>query len=274
MSTIKVGVNGARGRMGQITVSAVEAIAVETTGADGMSLAFGADKGDDLAALIAESQADVVVDFTIPAVVRDSVMTIIEAGARPVVGTTGLNQDDLEAIDAALKAVKLGGIVAPNFSVGAVLMMKLAAEAAAHFEACEIIEQHHPGKLDAPSGTAILTAGKIARMRPPGGKEKPDAPPGAGPSPALNALSSRGEVFDGIPVHSVRMPGRVAHQEVIFGGTGETLTIRHDSISRECFVPGILLAIRRVMDLTGLEVGLESLLGQGRAESPGRRTSN
>lgn len=251
MSTIKVGVNGARGRMGQITVAAVEATAVETAGS--MSLAFGADKGDDLAALIAESQADVVVDFTIPAVVCDSVMTIVESGARPVVGTTGLKPEDLDAVDAALKTRGLGGIVAPNFSVGAVLMMKLAAEAAAHFEACEIIEQHHPGKLDAPSGTAILTAGKVARLLPPGGEEVPDAPPRAG-SP------SRGEVFDGIAVHSVRIPGRIAHQEVIFGGTGETLTIRHDSISRECFVPGILLAIRRVMDLTGLEIGLESIL--------------
>jgi 4-hydroxy-tetrahydrodipicolinate reductase len=238
---LRVGVNGAAGRMGRITVVAIE------TAAD-QEVAFRVDSEDDLAAGIADSGADVVVDFTLPSVVFENVRTIIRCGARPVVGTTGLTADDLETIDASLRERGLGGIVAPNFSLGAVLSMKLAELAAPLFAECEIIEMHHEKKVDAPSGTAILTAERIAAAAA-CGKTSPAA--------AGGGEGSRGGLFSGIPVHSVRLPGKMAHQEVIFGGMGETLTIRHDALSRECFLPGILHAIRRVSGISGLEIGLQ-----------------
>ncbi len=236
---LRVGVNGAAGRMGAITVAAIEA-------ASDQEVAFRTDSEDNLAAEISSSGADVVIDFTLPAVVFENVQTIIRCGTRPVVGTTGLTATDLETIDASLRERNLGGIVAPNFSLGAVLSMKLAELAAPLFADCEIIEMHHEKKVDAPSGTAILTAERIAAAA---GKT-PSASGGGGEG-------SRGALFSGIPVHSIRLPGKMAHQEVIFGGMGETLTIRHDALSRECFVPGILHAIRRVSGITGLEVGLQ-----------------
>lgn len=234
---MRVGVNGFRGKMGAVTMAAVK-------NSDDMELVFGLDADDDLGRGIDEHQPDVVVDFTVPAAVFTNTMTIIEHGARPVIGTTGLGEEQLDKVRRALEERSMGGIVAPNFSLGALLMMKMASEAAVHFEACEIIEQHHPRKLDAPSGTALLTADLVSRRETRSGDSGRDDP-------------SRGGLHQGIRVHSVRLPGRMAHQEVIFGGPGETLTLRHDAISRECFVPGILLAIRRVGDVDGLEVGLK-----------------
>lgn len=239
MAAVRVGVNGARGKMGTVAVQAVQS-------SDGMELVFSADREDDLGALIAASGAEVVVDFTLPSAVFENTMTIIRSGARPLVGTTGLKQGEISLIRDELVKRELGGIVAPNFSLGALLMMKLAAEAGAYFSDVEIIETHHEAKIDAPSGTARLTAKAIAEER---DNET------AAPSPGESG-TSRGELHHGILIHSVRLPGKMAHQEVVFGGMGETLTIRHDSISRSCFVPGILLAVRRVMEITGLECGL------------------
>ncbi len=236
MSPIRVGVNGARGKMGTITSRAVEK-------ADDMELVFRLDAGDDLGEGIVRNDPRVVVDFTVPSAVFENTMSIIDHGARPVIGTTGMTGQELDLVRRALEKRKLGGIVAPNFSLGALLMMKMASEAASSFDSCEIIEQHHEKKIDAPSGTARLTAGLVSKAL-----EKKDL--------SAEGAPSRGGLHDGIRVHSVRLPGRMAHQEVIFGGLGETLTIRHDTISRECFVPGILMAIRRVLQIEALEVGL------------------
>ncbi len=237
MNPIRVGVNGAKGRMGLISIAAVEK-------SEDMKLVFGLDAGDDLGEGIKRCKPHVVVDFTIPSAVFSNTMAIIEHGVRPVIGTTGLTKEELDVVRRALAEKKLGGIVAPNFSLGALLMMKMASVAAGHFDSCEIIEQHHARKVDAPSGTARLTAGIISKGRP---KRKTSG----------ESAASRGGLHDGIRVHSIRLPGRMAHQEVIFGGPGETLTIRHDSISRESFVPGIVQAIRRVLEIEGLEVGLK-----------------
>jgi len=225
--------------MGKVTVQAVQS-------SDVLELVFSADRDDDLGALIASSKAEVVVDFTLPSVVFENTMTIIKAGARPVIGTTGLTQKELSLIGDELAGRGLGGIVAPNFSLGAVLMMKLAAEVGVHFRDVEIIETHHAAKVDAPSGTARLTAKAIAEKR---GEKTDDAH-------EERDLPCRGGLHHGIPVHSVRLRGKMAQQEVVFGGMGETLTIRHDSISRSCFVPGILIAIDRVLKISGLEIGL------------------
>ncbi len=241
MNPIRVGVNGAQGRMGSLSAEAVDR-------ADDLDLVFTADRNDDLAVSIEKSGAEVVVDFTVPQAVFKNTMTVIQKGARPVVGTTGLTGEELEKIGKEIAEKKTGGIVAPNFSMGAVLMMKLAAEAANYYPDCEIIEMHHERKIDAPSGTSILTAEKIR-----GGRKKGTRPTG---NDSSEEKGSRGSVHHGTRVHSVRLPGRVAHQEVIFGGAGESLLIRHDAVSRECFMPGLLLAIRRVVTLSALEVGL------------------
>jgi len=237
MSPIKVGVNGAKGRMGIISIAAVK-------NAEDMELAFGLDAGDDLGGGIDAFKPQVVVDFTTPSAVFANTMAIIDHGVRPVIGTTGLTEKELGAVRRRLEEKKIGGIVAPNFSLGALLMMKMASIGAEHFDSCEIIEQHHARKVDAPSGTARLTAKIISEGRPKG-------------ELSSGSAASRGGVHEGIRIHSIRLPGRMAHQEVIFGGEGETLTIRHDSISRESFVPGIVQAIRRVLEIEGLEVGLK-----------------
>lgn len=230
-----VGVNGAAGRMGKVTVAGIES-------QGDLELAFTTDKGDDLGRSIIEAGADVVVDFTVPEAVFRNTMTIIESGARPVVGTTGLTEDELEAIDTALRKRNLGGMAAPNFSLGALLMMKFAQEAARHMEACEIVELHHERKIDSPSGTSLLTAEKITgNLR---------------PRPEDTALS-RGLARGAVRIHSLRLPGQMAHQQVIFGGPGESLTLSHNAISRECFVPGILRAIREVSRCNGLQRGLD-----------------
>lgn len=242
---IPVLVNGAKGRMGLQVVQAVQADPE-------LELAAQIDLGDDLAASIASSGAGVVVDFTHPSCAFDNAEIILAAGAHPVIGTTGFTPDQIARLQATAEAKGIGGVIAPNFAIGAVLMMRFAAEAARYLPHVEIIELHHDGKAEAPSGTAIKTAEQIAKAR-------PQAPPLLVESKEL-APGARGTTAYAVPIHSVRLPGHVAHQEVILGGLGETLRIRHDSISRECFMPGVLLAVKKAPQLQVLHYGLEHLL--------------
>ncbi|WP_328650499.1 4-hydroxy-tetrahydrodipicolinate reductase [Micromonospora sp. NBC_00330] len=242
---LRVGVFGARGRMGIEVCKAVDAAA-------DLALTAAIDQGDDRSSV---STAEVVVDFTTPDVVMDNLQWSIEQGISAVVGTTGFTEQRLEQVRGWLAdKPEVGVVIAPNFGIGAVLMMQFAARAARHFESVEIIEQHHPRKLDAPSGTATHTARQIARAR---------AEAGLGPVPDATkdeVPGARGAEIDGVRVHAVRATGLVAHQEVLFGGTGETLTIRHDSYDRVSFMPGVLLAVRAVRNRPGLTVGLDALL--------------
>jgi 4-hydroxy-tetrahydrodipicolinate reductase len=242
---IRVGVLGARGRMGTTTCQAIAA-------ATDLDLAVTVDVGDDLAAL---SGATVVVDFTRPDAVMANVQWCIAHGLHVVVGTTGFDDERLGQLRSWLTAAPgVGVVVAPNFGIGAVLMMSFAAKAAPYFESAEIVELHHPNKVDAPSGTARYTAERIAAARVAAGAEPmPDA--------TTTALEgARGANVGGVRVHAVRLSGLLAHQEVLLGGHGETLTIRHDSLDRVSFMPGVLLAVRSVASRPGLTVGLEPLL--------------
>ncbi len=207
----------------------------------------------DLAELLNREKPDVCIDFTHPDVVFRNVMSIIDAGVRPVVGTTGLSSEQLEKIDAALKAKKLGGMVVPNFAIGAVLMMKFAQEAARYFDHAEIIELHHNKKADAPSGTAIKTA---ELMRQSQVKFGPTNAPEKETISGARGATGPAEIH----IHSVCLPGYIAHQEVIMGAPGQILTIRHDSMDRASFMPGVVLAIRKVLELNGLVYGLEHIL--------------
>ncbi|MBU8814789.1 4-hydroxy-tetrahydrodipicolinate reductase [Mycolicibacterium goodii] len=242
---MRVGVLGARGKVGATMVAAVEA-------AEDLTFTAGVDAGDDLS-LLTESQTEVVIDFTHPDVVMDNLKFVIDNGIHAVVGTTGFTWERIEQVEAWVKE-KPGAsvLIAPNFAIGAVLSMHFAKQAAKYFESVEVIELHHPHKADAPSGTAARTAKLIAEARK-GLPPNPDAT-----STGLDG--ARGADVDGIPVHSVRLAGLVAHQEVLFGTQGETLTIRHDSLDRTSFVPGVLLAVRKIAGLTGLTVGIEPLL--------------
>jgi 4-hydroxy-tetrahydrodipicolinate reductase len=240
---IEVGVLGARGRMGSEVCRAVEA-------ADDMHLAAAVDADEDREPLRA---AQVVVDFTTPDVVMDNLRWCVEAGLHAVVGTTGFDADRLNAVSSWLGEVsRTGVLVAPNFGIAAVLMMRFAAVAAPHFDSVEIVELHHPNKVDAPSGTARRTAELVAAAR--GGKPSPDAT-------TQSLEGARGADVDGVHIHAVRLAGLVAHQEVLLGGHGETLTLRHDSLSRESFMPGVLLGVRWILDHPGLTVGLDDALG-------------
>jgi 4-hydroxy-tetrahydrodipicolinate reductase len=246
---IKVGVLGARGRMGAEVCRAVEA-------AGDLTVTAAVDEGDALEPLAA---CDVVVDFTHPGVVMGNLQWCAAAGLSVVVGTSGFGDDRVATVREWLAASPASRVlIAPNFSVGAVLMMRFAEQAARFFESAEIIELHHAAKIDAPSGTAARTAALIGAAR---------AAAGLGPSPDATvtaAEGARGTVADGVHVHSVRLAGLVAHQEVLLGGHGETLTIRHDSLDRASFMPGVLLGIREIGTLpAGLTFGLESLLGLG-----------
>jgi 4-hydroxy-tetrahydrodipicolinate reductase len=202
---------------------------------------------------IKEHRPDVMVDFTVPACALQNIRIALENGVRPVVGTTGLTSEDLEKIREWTAKAGISAFIAPNFAIGAVLMMQFAERAARYMPDVEIIELHHDRKLDSPSGTAIMTAQKIAEAR--------QSPPVNEPAKTIVKIpGARGAQLDGIHIHSVRLPGYVAHQEVIFGGVGQTLTIRHDSIDRRSFMPGVILAVRRISDLKGLVVGLDALL--------------
>lgn len=200
-----------------------------------------------------ELRPDVLIDFTTPESVYKNLCTALDCRVRPVVGTTGMSASQLDDVREMASRLKMGCIVAPNFAIGAVLMMKFAIEAFKYFPHVEIIELHHDRKIDAPSGTAIKTAELINQSR---GRFR------HGKVSEIEKLAGvrGGKYDDGIRIHSVRLPGLMAHQEVIFGGLGQTLTIRHDSISRESFVPGVLLAVRRVMELDELVFGLENLV--------------
>jgi len=244
---IKVGVLGAKGRMGSQIGAAVAA-------APDMTLAAGVDVGDDREAL---AGCDVVVDFTHPGAVMDNLRWCIGQGLDTVVGTSGFDDARTQQVAGWLAgAPGTRALIVPNFSIGAVLMMRFAAQAARFFDSAEIIELHHAAKADAPSGTASRTASLIAGAR---------AGAGLGPSPDATATAlegARGAVVDGVHVHSVRLAGLLAHQEVLLGGHGETLTIRHDSLDRASFLPGILMGIRGVGSLpAGLTFGLDSVLG-------------
>jgi 4-hydroxy-tetrahydrodipicolinate reductase len=246
--TVRVGVLGARGRVGSEVCRAVEA-------AEDTELVARVDAGDDLESLTA---AEVVVDFTHPDVVMDNLRWCIEHGLHCVVGTTGFDEGRLDDLRRTLaEAPGVGLLVAPNFSIGAVLMMRFAAAAAPFYESVEIVELHHPDKADAPSGTSRRTAELVAAAR----REA-----GLGPVPDATSTGldgARGAEVDGIHVHAVRARGLVAHQEVVLGGPGETLTIRHDSMDRTSFTPGVLAAVRVIADHPGLTVGLEHLLDVG-----------
>ncbi|MFV9510671.1 4-hydroxy-tetrahydrodipicolinate reductase [Tepidibacillus sp. LV47] len=258
MRRLKVMVSGAKGRMGRevikmlkqddelLYVGGIDPIGPSQQETDGKPIYQRLEE-----ALIAE-KPDVLVDFTNPHVVKDNVRIAIEMGVSPVVGTTGFTQDDIVFLDKLAKEHDLGGVIAPNFAIGAVLMMKFSQMAAKYMSHVEIIEYHHDKKLDAPSGTALKTAELIQKVRQELKQGHPDE--------TETLVGARGGEYSGFRIHSVRLPGLVAHQEVIFGDRGQTLTIRHDSIDRESFMPGVNLAIKKVKHLRGIVYGLEHLL--------------
>ena len=244
---IKVGVLGARGRMGAEVVKAV-------TDAPDLELVAALDLGDSLDELVSNG-AQVVVDFTTPDSVMANLEFLINNGINVVVGTTGFDAIKLTTVENLLKANPgVGVLIAPNFAIGAVLMMEFAEKAARYFESAEIIELHHPLKVDAPSGTAARTAELMSKAR-------KEAGLGAQPDATTTSLDgARGSLVGDIPVHSVRARGLVAHQEVIFGGLGETLTIRHDSLDRAGFMPGVILGVRKIISHPGLTHGLDKFM--------------
>jgi 4-hydroxy-tetrahydrodipicolinate reductase len=244
---LRVGVLGAKGKVGREVCAAVEE-------ADDMDLVAAVDADDEIDAVVTEG-AHAVVDFTHPGVVMDNLEFCIDHGIHCVVGTTGFDEERLTQLKSWLgQKAPCGVLIAPNFSIGAILMMRFAQEAAPFYESVEIVELHHPDKADAPSGTARRTAQLVAKAR-------QDAGCGPVPDATSSALEgARGADVDGIRVHGLRIRGMVAHQEVVLGGTGETLTIRHDSMDRVSFTPGVLLGLRRIADHPGLTVGLEAFM--------------
>ncbi|MBS3898504.1 MAG: 4-hydroxy-tetrahydrodipicolinate reductase [Dethiobacter sp.] len=263
---ITVAVNGALGNMGREVVRTVHAEAeFELVAAIDLGGKTSGDIGEisgigrlgipvstELATVLKQIKPDVLVDFTSPYTVMQNIYTALSAGVRPVVGTTGITETDLEKITAWSEEYATAAIIAPNFALGAVLMMLFSAQAARYLPEAEIIELHHAEKIDAPSGTALKTAEMILQAR------------GHSTRAAVAELeklkSARGGNMDGVRLHSVRLPGLVAHQEVIFGGVGQTLTIRHDSLSRSSFMPGVVLAIKEVMKREDVCYGLENVL--------------
>ncbi|KUI24269.1 4-hydroxy-tetrahydrodipicolinate reductase [Mycobacterium sp. IS-1742] len=242
---MRVGVLGSKGKVGATMVQAVEA-------ADDLTFTAGVDAGDPLSALV-DTRTDAVIDFTHPSVVMDNLKFLIDNGIHAVVGTTGFTDERIAQVqDWLADKPESAVLIAPNFAIGAVLSMHFAQQAARFFESVEVIELHHPHKADAPSGTAARTAKLIAAAR----KDMPPNPDAT----STGIEGARGADVDGIPVHSIRLAGLVAHQEVLFGTQGETLTIRHDSIDRTSFVPGVLLAVRKVSERPGLTIGIEPLL--------------
>lgn len=245
---IPVAVLGASGRMGSAAVTAIDE-------AEDLRLVARIGRGDDLQQA-ADADARVVVDLTVPSQTLANVLWAIDHGIHAVVGATGWDEGSLEQVRTALTAQpEVGVLIAPNFAIGAVLAMRFAEIAARYFESAEVIEMHHPDKVDAPSGTARHTAAAIARGRAAAGlREVPDAT-------QKDPAGARGAVVDGIHVHSVRQRGLVAHEVAQFGGPGEQLSIRHDSFDRSSFMPGVLLGVREVADHPGLTVGLDGYLG-------------
>lgn len=242
---IRVLVSGAFGRMGQHVAKAVAAHpALELAGQTGREY--------DLAQAIKDSKADVVVDFTLPDSVYKNTKAIIDAGARPVIGTTGLKADEIQELQKLCANLKRGGLIAPNFSLGAVLVMKYAREVAKYMPNVEIIEMHHEAKVDSPSGSAIRAAEMLA--------ESLKQPNPLLPKASETIPGARGALLHGIPIHAIRLPGTLAHLEILFGNTGETVSLRHDTLDRACFMPGVCLACEKVMGMEGLAYGLEEIL--------------
>jgi 4-hydroxy-tetrahydrodipicolinate reductase len=250
---IKVAVSGYRGKVGSVLAAAFQS-------EPGIEFVGGLTRSDDLAVFLHEKRPRALVDFTRPGEAMHNALAAVASGASPVVGTTGLTSADVDRLETACKAKGLGGIVAPNFAIGAVLMMHLADVAAPHFDAVEVIEMHHAAKLDAPSGTALSTARRLAARR---GKR-----PFTHKKTETETLAgTRGGEEGNVAVHSIRLPGIVADQEVIFGLPGQTLTITHRTTSREAYVPGVLLAIRQVTSGKRFYRGLDELLGLDAAHS-------
>lgn len=245
---VRVWVNGAKGRMGSWVVRSVEQAA-------DLDLAGVSDRDDDLGAQLRAHTPQVCVDFTTPQYAYANAQTILDCGVRAVIGTTGFRAEEIVKLQQDALRKGIGGVIAPNFALGAVLMMRFAMEAARHLPRVEIVETHHEAKAEAPSGTAVRTAELIGEAR----KETPLQSEAEPPCRELapGALGARSYP---VPIHSLRLPGHVAHQEVIFGGKGESLRIRHDTIDRSCFMPGVLHAIRAVVHETHLHYGLEHLL--------------
>mgnify|MGYP003599471930 FL=1 len=261
---VKVMVCGAYGKMGREVLKAVHndtelslvgAVDLMSEGADAGDLIgvgkLGITVENNLEVAISKTNPDVVVEFTNPAVVMQNIRIAMKNGVSPVVGTTGLSEADLAEIKSMCND-KVKAFIAPNFAIGAVLMMKLSQQVAKHLPHVEIIELHHDNKLDAPSGTALRTAQLITESR--------ESIKQGNPKEEELIKGARGAEYDGMRIHSVRLPGYVAHQEVIFGGLGQTLSIRHDSISRESYLPGVVLAGKKVQQLEGLVCGLENIL--------------
>lgn len=259
---IKVLVNGALGRMGSEVVKTV----LEQDDMELISVVdvFGAEKmipvqngklmavAPDLKEKLTVVKPDVVIDFTRPDVVMDSLRIVLAEGIRAVVGTTGFTEKELAELDELAKANNTGILIAPNFALGAILMIKMACEAAKYFPNVEIIERHHDKKLDAPSGTAVITAQKIAEVR--------EEMRQGHPEEKEILAGARGADYEGMKIHSVRLPGYVASQEVVFGSQGETLRISNEPVNRECYMPGVMLGCRKIMDKVGLTYGLDRLL--------------
>ena len=263
MKPIKVVVHGASGRMGREIINALcRESEIQLVGAvelqvseDYLTLPDNSGAvpfSSDLGYILTSCQPDVLVDFTIPKATMPAVRAATEKSVNLVIGTTGLTADELNEIEQLVQAHQVGAIVAPNFALGAILMIHLAKIAAKYLDYAEIIELHHHLKADAPSGTALSTAKAMATAR---GK------PFSRPPEQGRTSDSRGGQVEGITIHSVRLPGLLAHQEVLLGGPGQTLSIRHDTISRECFMPGAILAIKEVVKRKGLVYGLDTLLG-------------
>lgn len=240
---IKILVSGAFGRMGLMTVDMIE-------NHPEFELVGQTSREYDLKKSIHDSGAEVVVDFTNPDAVYNNAVTIIENGARPVIGTSGLTMQQINDLQEKCAQLGRGGIIAPNFSLGAVLMMKYAKQIAKYLPDVEIIELHHNQKADSPSGTALRTAELIAE------NELHEA----ATNDRETVPGARGALYRGIPIHAVRLPGLLAHQQIIFGSTGETLTLRHDSLDRTCFMPGVAFACEHVMELDHLVYGLEEII--------------
>ncbi|STX50127.1 dihydrodipicolinate reductases [Legionella busanensis] len=241
---IGVIVNGARGKMGTLACETI-------TNHPDFKLVGALSRHDNLSAAIFDTKAQIVIDLTRADCVYNNCLTIIDSGAHPVIGTSGLKQEQIQYLESLCENKKLGGIIAPNFSISAVLMMQFAALAARYLSEVEIIEAHHPQKFDSPSGTAMKTAEMIAAIR--SASEIEDR--------SHELISgARGGKYQGISIHSVRLPGIMARQQVIFGNQGETLTIMHDSIDRASFMPGIILCCQKVIQLQALYYGLEHLL--------------
>lgn len=265
MEKIRILVSGAYGRMGREVVKTVAAqedmtlvgavdkagVGVDAGQAAGLKN-LGVPISPDLTDTIRKTQPQVMVDFSSPLAVMENIRTMVEAGIAGVIGTTGLTEENLGEISQLAEKSGKAILVAPNFAIGAVLMMRFAEEAAKYLSDVEIIELHHDRKIDAPSGTAIKTAEMISKGR----RQEVSAKP----APLEKIKGARGGEITGVHIHSVRLPGLIAHQEVIFGGPGQTLTIRHDSLDRSSFMPGVLLGIRRVLGAKGLIYGLEAFL--------------